>query len=103
MGLLEPVVLVAVGFAIGSYATAIGAGGGFLIAPLLLIRHPDAPPVAITTASLTVTFVLALSSTVVMARERLVDVPMVAAMIVIALPAALLGGLATDLVPREAF
>lgn len=103
MGLLEAVVLTAVGFAIGTYATAIGAGGGFLIAPLLLIRYSEAPPVAVTTASLTVVFVSAVSSTAVMARERLVDFPVVGALLVVAVPSALIGGVATDLVPREAF
>ncbi|MCK9486857.1 MAG: sulfite exporter TauE/SafE family protein [Dehalococcoidia bacterium] len=103
MGPVEALALVAIGFAIGTYATAIGAGGGFLIAPLLLIRYPDADPVAITTASLTVVFASALASSAVMARERLVDLPVVAAMLVVAVPAALLGGLVTDLVPRALF
>ena len=103
MGPVEAIVLIGVGFAIGSYATAIGAGGGFLIAPLLLLRYPGADPVAVTTASLTVTFVSALSSTAVMAKERLVDIPVVGALLVIAIPSALLGGLTTDYLPREVF
>lgn len=103
MGPAEALALIAIGIAIGTYATAIGAGGGFLIAPLLLFRYPGAEPVAITTASLTIVFVSAVSSTAVMARERLVDLPLVGAMLVIAIPAALLGGLVTDLVPRELF
>jgi len=37
-------VLIAAGVAIGSYATAIGVSGGFLITPLLLILHPDVEP-----------------------------------------------------------
>ena len=103
MSPVEAAILVTVGFAIGTYATAIGAGGGFLIAPLLLIRYPNADPVAVTTASLTVVFVSAVSSTAVMARERLVDVKVVAALAAIAIPSALLGGLVTDYVPRAAF
>lgn len=103
MGPVEALALVVVGFGIGAYATAIGAGGGFLIAPLLLLRYPGAEPVAVTTASLTVVFVSAMSSSAVMARERLVDVPVVGAMLVVAIPAALLGGLVTNLLPREVF
>ncbi len=103
MGPVEALALVAIGFVIGTYATAIGAGGGFLIAPLLLIRYPGADPVAVTTASLSVVLVSAVSSSAVMARERLVDFPMVGVLLLIAIPSALAGGLVTDLVPREAF
>ena len=60
--------LVAIAFAIGAYAGAIGAGGGFLLAPALLLRHPDADPAAITTATLTV--VLAASAKAALAGLR---------------------------------
>ena len=99
----EIVALTVAGFVIGTYATAIGAGGGFLLAPLLLILYPDADPAAITTASLTVVLVSAASSTVVMAKERLVDIPMVLMIAAIAIPAAILGGLSTSVLPRQAF
>ena len=56
--------LVAIAFAIGAYAGAIGAGGGFLLAPALLLRHPA----AITTATLTV--VLAASAKAALAGLR---------------------------------
>lgn len=103
MSPLEVVALVALGIAVGAYATAIGAGGGFLIAPLLLIVYGTADPVEVTTASLSVVLVSAVSSTAVMAREHLVDLPLVGLLALIAIPSALLGGLATSLVPREAF
>lgn len=103
MGIVEASILTCVGVAIGAYATAIGAGGGFLIAPLLLLLYPGEEPVAVTTASLTVVFVSAVASTAIMWRERLVDIPVVAAIAVVAIPAALAGGYATSFVPREAF
>ncbi len=103
MAPLAAVVLVLVGVAIGAYATAIGAGGGFLIAPLLLILYPGALTVEVTTASLTVVLISAVASSLVMVRERLIDLPMVGALTVIAVPSALLGGYATSLVPREVF
>jgi len=103
MSPVEAAILVAVGALIGTYATAIGAGGGFLIAPLLLIRYPESDPVGVTTASLSVVFVSAVSSTAVMARERLVDLKVVGAMAAIAIPSAIIGGIVTDYVPRDAF
>jgi uncharacterized membrane protein YfcA len=39
--MLDAVLLVAIGFCVGVYSTALGAGGAFLLTPLLLIRHPD--------------------------------------------------------------
>ena len=33
-----------VGLVIGVYAGSVGAGGGFLFAPILLWRYPEAPP-----------------------------------------------------------
>ena len=50
----EFILLVLAGIAIGSYATAVGAGGGFLLAPLLLSRHTEAEPAAIAAATLSV-------------------------------------------------
>lgn len=95
--------LIAIGFAIGTYAGAIGTGGGFLIAPLLLIRYPEAAPAAITAASLSVVLVTSVGQTVVSARERRADYPVALAMASVAVPAAVLGGYATTVLPRTAF
>jgi hypothetical protein len=61
--------LLSLGLAIGAYATAIGAGGGFLITPLLLLRYGQAAPAEITAASLLVVAVSSGLSTTVMARS----------------------------------
>lgn len=103
MDIQEGVALLLVGLLIGTYATAIGAGGGFLLAPLLLLLYPDAPPVAVTTASLSVVVITATASTAVMSQERLVDIPLVLAIAAFGIPTAILGGMTTALVPREAF
>ena len=103
MGPLEAIILVAVGFGIGAYSAAVGAGGGFLVAPLLLIRYPDAEPAAITTASLTVVLATSVSQMVLASRERRVDFPVVLAMAVVAIPAALFGAIGTTWLPREVF
>jgi uncharacterized protein len=95
--------LVALGFAIGAYAAAIGAGGGFLVAPLLLFRYPEASPAAITAASLTVVLATSIGQTIVTAREWRVDHPLALAMATVAVPAALLGGFSTTVLPRTAF
>jgi uncharacterized membrane protein YfcA len=70
---LEATLLVVVGVAVGAYATAIGAGGGFLITPLLLLRYEAALPVEVTTASLTVVAISAAASSLLAAIGRRID------------------------------
>ncbi|MBM3139811.1 MAG: sulfite exporter TauE/SafE family protein [Chloroflexi bacterium] len=99
----EALALIAAGVAIGAYATAIGAGGGFLIAPLLLLRYPEAEPAFVTTGSLTVVTLTSAISSLVVHRERIVDRPIVFAMASVAIPAALFGAVGTSLLPRNVF
>ncbi|MGE3960625.1 MAG: sulfite exporter TauE/SafE family protein [Dehalococcoidia bacterium] len=103
MDLLEALALLAVGFAIGTYSAAVGAGGGFLITPLLLIRYPEAAPATVTAASLTVVFATSVSQVLLASRERRMDAPVVGAMAAVAIPAALFGALGTTALPREVF
>ena len=48
--------LIALGFGVGVYGTLIGAGGGFILMPLLLLMHPNASPEHLTSISLAVVF-----------------------------------------------
>ena len=99
----EAVMLVALGAAIGVYATAIGAGGGFLLTPLLLLRHPDVQPEFATTASLAIIVASSGLSSVVGLREGRVDRPVALAVSAVAMPAAVLGAGGTALLPRDVF
>ena len=101
--MIEWLLLCAVGFAIGVYAGAVGAGGGFLFAPILLWRYPEAPPEEITTATLAaVAAANAVAATYAWLHRR-VDRPLSGALVAAALPAALVGAAATSLMPRETF
>lgn len=100
---LDNAALLALGVLIGAYATAIGAGGGFLIAPLLLLRYPGVRPEFVTTASLGFVAVSSGLSSVVGLREGRVDRGVAAALSLIAVPAALLGAAVTTLLPRAWF
>jgi hypothetical protein len=103
MGPLEVTLLVVVGTAVGAYAAAIGAGGGFLITPLLLLRYTSASPVEITAASLTVVAISSGVSSVVAARARRIDYPVTALLAAATVPTSLLGAALTDFVPRQIF
>ena len=72
MTLLGAVLLIALGLLIGSFGTLIGAGGGFLLVPLLLLGYQFPPPDAVGT-SLALVFLNALSGTIAYLRQRRVD------------------------------
>ncbi len=48
--------LVPLGFLVGAYGTLIGAGGGFVLMPILLILYPAETPELLTSISLAVVF-----------------------------------------------
>ena len=101
--MLEWLGLLAIGLAVGAYAGAVGAGGGFLVAPVLLLRYPDAPPEEITTATLAAVALSNGASALYAGRRSRMDRPLAALLVAAALPPALLGAAATALLPREVF
>lgn len=95
--------LVPLGAAVGAYGTLVGAGGGFLLVPVLLLLYPDEDPAAITSISLAVVFFNALSGTAAYARLRRIDYRSGLAFAVAGLPGAVTGALAVHLIPRDLF
>ncbi len=95
--------LMALGFFVGAFGTLIGAGGGFLLVPLLLVLYPQAPVSTITATSLSVVFLNALSGSVAYARLRLIDYRTGGLFALAGAPGAILGALMTRLIPRGAF
>jgi uncharacterized membrane protein YfcA len=95
--------LLPAGFVLGAYGTLIGAGGGFLLVPLLLLLYPDASPHTVATISLTVVFFNALSGSVAYARMRRIDYKSGLLFSTATVPGAIVGALATDRMPRRPF
>jgi uncharacterized membrane protein YfcA len=95
--------LVALGVAVGAYGTVIGAGGGFILAPILLFLYPDYDPAVVTALSLGVVWFNAMSGTAAYAHQKRIDYLAGAIFAAATVPSALLGALATGLVPRPAF
>jgi hypothetical protein len=95
--------LIPLGFAVGAYGTLIGAGGGFVLMPILLLAYPDESPDLLTAISLAVVFFNALSGSVAYGRMRRIDYKSGLLMASAALPGAVLGALTTGHVPRQAF
>ena len=97
------IVLPIIGVAVATLGTLVGLGGGFILVPILLVLFPDASPSTISSISLTVVFLNAVSATIGNYRARLIDFKTVALMAVGAIPAAALGAVASSIVTRSTF
>jgi uncharacterized membrane protein YfcA len=72
-GIVEFALLVIFGIMVGAYGTLIGAGGGFIMVPVMLLVLGMTPQRAVGT-SLTVVFLNGLSGTLSYLKQRRVDV-----------------------------
>ena len=95
--------LIPLGFVVGAYGTLVGAGGGFVLVPVLLLLYPDEDPAAITSISLAVVFFNALSGSFAYARLKRIDYFTGMIFAAAGLPGAIVGALLVSAVPRELF
>jgi uncharacterized membrane protein YfcA len=100
---VAPLLLIPLGFVIGAFGTLIGAGGGFVLVPVLLFLYPDEQPATITSISLAVVFVNALSGSWAYARQRRIDYRTGVAFALATFPGAVLGALVVGSLSRGAF
>lgn len=100
---LEYLWLLPLGFVVGAYGTLIGAGGGFVLVPILLLLYPQATTDTITSISLAVVFFNALSGSVAYARMKRIEYRSGLVFSAATIPGAILGALATPYVPRRLF
>ena len=101
--LLEFARLAPLGFAIGAYGTLVGAGGGSLLVPVLLLLMPGESPATLTSISLAVVFFNAYSGTVAYMRMGRIDYYAAVLFTVAGIPGAVLGVLLVHEVPRSLF
>src|SRR5476649_259311 len=102
-GLSAALVLVAIGFAVGAFSTNVGAGGGFILTPILLVLYPHDPPRTITAISIAVVFFNAGSGSIAYAKQRRIDYRSGLVFGIATLPGAVLGALAVGHVSRRFF
>jgi uncharacterized membrane protein YfcA len=95
--------LIPIGFAVGTYGTLIGAGGGFVLMPVLLLLYPSEPVSLLTSISLAVVFLNAASGSAAYARQRRIDVRAGLLFAAASIPGAVAGAFTTYLIPRRAF
>lgn len=101
---LETAILLALlGVAVGAFGTLLGAGGGFVLSPVLLLVYPHDSPRTIAAISLTAVFFNAGSGTVAYLRQRRVDWRSGSVFAAATIPGAVGGALLTGVVSRRVF
>jgi uncharacterized protein len=95
--------LLAMGIAVGCYGTLIGAGGGFVLMPVLLLLYPDQSADLLTSISLAVVFFNALSGSQAYAQMKRIDYRWGMMFAAATIPGAVLGALNTSHVSRQIF
>jgi uncharacterized membrane protein YfcA len=100
---LELLGLVALGFAVGTYGTIIGLGGGFILVPLLLFLYPDYDPEHLTAISLLVIWANTTSGSIAYARQRRIDYVTGLIFAASSAPGVVVGVFLVDVLPKRAF
>ncbi len=95
--------LAPLGFAIGAYGTLVGAGGGSVLVPVLLLMLPGESPATVTSISLAVVFFNAYSGTIAYMRLGRIDYYAGTLFSLAGVPGAILGVLLVHIVPRAIF
>jgi uncharacterized membrane protein YfcA len=97
------ILLVALGFGVGAFGTLVGAGGGFILTPVLLVLYPHDSPQTISAISIAVVFFNASSGSVAYARQRRTDYRSGLIFGAATLPGAVFGAIAVTHVSRRFF
>ncbi|MBN2546388.1 MAG: sulfite exporter TauE/SafE family protein [Spirochaetes bacterium] len=95
--------LIGLGILVGTFGTLIGAGGGFILMPILLIAYPHARAETITCISLAVVFANSFSGSLAYAKMKRIDYKSGIIFALATVPGAVLGALTTDYIPRQIF
>lgn len=95
--------LIVIGFVIGTIGTLIGAGGGFILVPLLILMYPKFTPEVITAISMAVVASNSISGSVTYMATRRVDYRAGVIFAICTIPGSILGVLTTAIIPRNIF
>lgn len=91
------------GLMVGAFGTMIGAGGGFILVPILLILYPNKTPEEITSISLAVVFFNALSGSIAYNKMKRIDFKSGIMFSAATIPGAILGSIVVGMISRSLF
>lgn len=95
--------LALIGFTIGGYGTLVGAGGGFMLMPVLLLLYPHAHPSELAAVSLACILINTISGGIAFAKQGRIDYKSALLFAITIIPGSILGAMATKYVPRSYF
>jgi len=95
--------LIPLGFAVGAYGTLVGAGGGFVLVPMLLLIYVDDSQRELTAISLAVVLANSLSGSIAYGRRRLIDYRTGLTFAAATVPSSFAGAYAVRFFSRETF
>ncbi|HEX9495832.1 MAG TPA: sulfite exporter TauE/SafE family protein [Candidatus Limnocylindria bacterium] len=101
--MLDAAGFVALGIGIGAVGTLIGAGGGFILLPILLLLFPTEATGRLTAISLAVVAANASSGAFAYGRQRRVDLRSGIVFAIATLPGSVAGALLARSIPRGSF
>ncbi len=88
---------------VGAFGTLVGAGGGFVLVPVLLLLYPDESPGTLTAISLFVVCLNAISGSVAYGLQRRIDVRSGLWFAAGTFPGAVAGAVVVGYIPRRLF
>ncbi|MBX2931008.1 MAG: sulfite exporter TauE/SafE family protein [Chitinophagaceae bacterium] len=97
------ILLVLLGFGIGTVGTLIGAGGGFILVPVLILLFPELSPQHITAISIAIVAINASTGSVAYIRSKRVDYKAGFIFALATIPGSILGVLTTKVLPKHQF
>jgi uncharacterized membrane protein YfcA len=95
--------LLIIGFGVGTLGTLIGAGGGFILVPILIMTHPELSPDIITAISMAIVAANAISGSFAYARSGRIDFKTGFVFALFTIPGSILGVYSTSYIPKTAF
>ena len=95
--------MLALGLFSGTYGAMIGAGGGFIIVPILLFAYPDKSAAVIAATSLVAVLANGIAGAQSYARQKRIDYKTGIMFACITIPAAIVGALVVSYIPRSIF
>ncbi|MDA0302552.1 MAG: sulfite exporter TauE/SafE family protein [Chloroflexi bacterium] len=101
--MIEFGLLALLGIALGAFGTLVGAGGGFLLVPILLFAYPEMSPSTVTAMSLFVVLANATSGTLAYWRQGRIDLFTGGIFAAATIPSAIAGAIIVAYIPRQQF
>ena len=101
--MIEYIFLILIGFVAGAFGTIVGAGGGFILMPILLVLHKDWSPETLTAISLAMICGNSISGSWAYAKMKRINYYAGFWFAAAAIPGSLLGAYLTDYIPRRQF